>query len=228
MPQTETTVRAVSPANSNSVSESLPSRKSSKQEDDTDDEPSDQGVESMCSSPSVRLLVRRFSRKEGQVQRRNTFRSTNSIYDECNGKGVIPRTFASPGGHEVPFVLTTWTSRDGRRDSYSSVVSFEFASDVDPACVSSVSTTACSPFYSPILDRCQSSADEHYSFFSSKSMSYDSSPVTDVTSSPSNDYDEVRMVRVTSFVVKERTSSSSRHRVTSSNSYHSNYSSLPL
>lgn len=189
----------------------------------------------MCSSPSVRLLVRRFSRKEGQVQRRNTFRSTNSIYDECNGKGVIPRTFASPGGLEVPFILTTWTSRNGingRRDSScSSVASFESASDVDPACVSSVSTTACSPFYSPTLDRCQSSTDEHYSFFSSKSVSsYVASPVTDVTSSPSNNhYDEVRMVRVTSFVVKDHTvSSSSRHRVSSSSSYHSHYSSLPF
>lgn len=200
----------------------------------------------MSSSPSVRLLVRRFSRKDSQVHRRNTFRSTNSIYEECNGKGVTPRTFGSPGGIEVPFTLTTWSARNRgnshSRDSCSSI-SVSFDSDdndsvmmVTPrpsACLSSVSTTlessAClsQPLYSPFGESCQSD----YSTFSStkcESMSYfEPCTVTNMGSS----YDKLQVVRVTSFVAKAPFSSSPsyrRIRASSSNSGSYGYSSLPL
>lgn len=191
----------------------------------------------MSSSPSVKLLVRRFSRKE--VHRRNTFRSTNSIYEECNGKGVTPRPFASPGGIEVPFSLTTWSARNRGNNQTgscsSSSISVSFDSDDEsvmmvthrPACLSSVSTTldaACSPLCIPdILDQRCHSAD--YSTYSSlKSASYFES---DTVTNNGSSYDKVHVVRVTSFVTPFFPSTSYRHlRATSSNSTYG-YSTLP-
>lgn len=66
--------------------------------------------------PSVRKLVRRFSRKESGLERRSTFTSSSSIHDEGRGSGIRVQ-LRSPGSHrfEVPFVLTTWNKRNRRR-----------------------------------------------------------------------------------------------------------------
>lgn len=104
--------------------------------------------------PSVRKLVRRFSRKENGLERRSTFTSSSSIHDEGRGSGIRVH-LRSPGIHrfEVPFVLTTWNKRNRRRtqscsfsSSSSSSSDFEHYSCFELGGSHSPNTNACIPF----------------------------------------------------------------------------------
>jgi hypothetical protein len=152
-----------SPSVSGSLAESYFSQKDSGQGDETtvvdEEEETDDAEERGGVSPSVKKLVRRFSRKE-LPQTSCTYSSCSNLYDDCDGKGVIPKrhTDFSP---EVAFVLRTWNSRNGRSDSISSLYSY-CDSDADSRPCSSLATTACSSIYSPTLDR-SVSADDRFS-----------------------------------------------------------------
>lgn len=105
--------------------------------------------------PSVRKLVRRFSRKESGLERRSTFTSSNSIHDEGRGSGIRVQ-LRSPGSHrfEVPFELRTWNKSRNRRRTHSCTFSSSSSSSSDfdhNSCFEiggshSLNTTACIPF----------------------------------------------------------------------------------
>ena len=159
-----------SPSVSGSLAESYLSQKDSGQGDERDsttavddEDETDDAEERGGVSPSVRKLVRRFSRKEvaaGLTKRSCTYASCSSLHEDCDGKGVIPKLHRD-GSPEVAFELTTWSRRDGRTDSISSLYS-NCDSDAGSRACSSLGTTACSSIYSPTLDR-SVSADDRFS-----------------------------------------------------------------
>ena len=62
-------------------------------------------------SPSVRQLVRRFSRRDSARTQSSTFQSCGNIYDECHGKGVVPKIHVPDMCPATGFVFTTWSLR---------------------------------------------------------------------------------------------------------------------
>lgn len=152
---------AGSPSVAGSLTESYLSQKDSGQGDERDsstavddEDETDDAEERGGVSPSVRKLVRRFSRKEaaaGVAKRCCTYASCSNLYEDCDGKGVTPMMHADDSP-EVAFELTTWNRRNGRTDSISSLYS-NCDSEAGSRACSSLGTTACSSIYSPTLDR---------------------------------------------------------------------------
>lgn len=68
--------------------------------------------EGLSKAPSVRNLVKQFSRESSKLKRSSTFSSTRTYHEDCSGKGVIPRMNSIGGSFEVPFYLSTWVTRD--------------------------------------------------------------------------------------------------------------------
>lgn len=117
--------------------------------------------------PSVRKLVRRFSRKESGLERRSTFTSSsNSIHDEGRGSGI--RVPLKQSGHrfEVPFVLTTWNKRNRRRTTSCTFSSASSSSSSDYEHNSCIElggrhSSACTPFFRSLLARSISNDNFH-------------------------------------------------------------------
>lgn len=137
---------------SDSGAESVWSRKASSQEDALNpadlDEVSDDALQSR-RTPSVAKLIRQFSRCDtnDSLYRSPTCTSTDSIYNDCNGKGIVPRTRSSNNNdhsQQVPFVLTTWHRRNrSRRYSFSSLPSTDSSTSTSCSCCRDTNHCSC-------------------------------------------------------------------------------------
>lgn len=145
---------------SDSGAESVWSRKASSQEDALNtadlDEVSDDALKT-GRTPSVAKLIRQFSRcgTNDSLYRSPTCTSTDSIYNDCNGKGIVPRTRSSNNNdtnQQVPFILTTWHRRNrSRRCSFSSLPSTDSSTSSSSNCrYVNHSSCGCSNACSPI------------------------------------------------------------------------------
>lgn len=156
--------------------------KSSREEglgSEEDERDGDRGSDGLPRTPSVKGLVRRFSRRDRSPIRSPTFRSSNSIYDEYNGRGVTPRSTST--GIEVPFTFTTWHYRNGHRSSSS----LSLSSLESDACTSFCTSPSPSYYrYSPSFDRCLSADDPR------------------LYANPVNGLPKVRIVRVREFSIE--------------------------
>ena len=149
-----------------SLAESCFSHKDSGQGDERDStlveelETDDGDERAALASPSVKRLVRRFSRKDAHCNDGNKmqlFTSCGNIYEDCQGKGVTPNTCCEAGAQVVArFQLTTWAQRNASCDSLSSLRS-DCGSEAGLRVLSCSSpTTACSSVCATPDRRCMS------------------------------------------------------------------------